>query len=72
MELFALSSDYDKTDKATQMFSPKPRTNFFMPFPFTVHRSLFTSYHSPHALKIIEDPGAGTPYVRTGLRTNAV
>lgn len=32
-DLFALSSDYDGTDKATQMFLPKPRINCFMPSP---------------------------------------
>ncbi len=32
-DLFALSSDYDKTDKATQMFLPKPRTSCSMLSP---------------------------------------
>jgi Virulence protein len=32
-DLFALSSDYDSTDKATQMFLPKRKTSCFMPLP---------------------------------------
>ena len=30
-DLFALSSDYDKTDKATQMFLPKLKINCYLP-----------------------------------------
>ena len=29
-DLFALSSDYDSTDKSTQMFLQKPKTNYYM------------------------------------------
>lgn len=39
-DLFALSNDYDKTDKATQMFLPRHRINCFTPLPFKQQRKL--------------------------------